>query len=117
MQTTIWIRGMKRKKEKTITVYLLRRILTKTGEYWMTELVEDHKPKLITLAYEERLEEKLAKKKRYGDFIDVSISRGTITCIFGEHRDETYHPSIAIPKKSLIPYPLKDDDEVEGWVD
>lgn len=83
----------------------------------MTELVEDHKPKLITLAYEERLEERLAKKKRYVDFVDVAISKGTIVCITGEHRDTSYLTPIAIPKKSLIPYPLKDDDEIEGWVD
>jgi hypothetical protein len=116
METTIWIRGMSKKK-KTITAYLLRKTLIESGEIWTAEVVEDHKPKPITLTYEERLEEKLAKKKRYGDFIDVCISKGTIICILKEYRDETYHPSIAIPKKSLIPYPLKDNDEVEGWVD
>lgn len=107
---------MKRKREKTITAYLLRRVITKTGEYWMTELVEDHKPKLVTLAYGENLEEKLARKKRYKDFIEVCISKGRIICVLKEYRDEIC-PRIAIPKKSLIPYPLKDDDEIECWID
>lgn len=83
----------------------------------MTELVEDYKPKLVTLTYDERDEEKLAKKKRYKDFIDVAISEGKIHSIIGEHRDEGWHPHIAIPKKSLIPYPLQDDDEIDGWIE